>query len=282
MGFAFSDFDVISLRGRVVLPRRIIYLIRGYSIVKKKLSIIIVSCLIMSLGYSTLWASSTVGRIKEKGFLVGATTDFDTAPFIVSDGGGGKGFDVDLINAVADKLGVKAKIVRIPWDGGITMSWTDGYDWSLFDIASSTITITDARKEKCLFSIPYFITGQVIITRADSNGIKSHSDAKGKTLGVLQGSTASGGATSLGANPLPFERYDQIMDAVSAGIIDGAIMDGPVASDYERQNPSLKVIDGFLTKEEFGVAMPAGDQELADIVNQVIAEIGDSLKAKWF
>ncbi len=249
---------------------------------KKKLSVILVSCFILSLGCSVLWASSTVGRIKEKGFLVGATTDFDTAPFIVSDSGGAKGFDVDLINAVANKLGVKAKIVRIPWDGGITMAWTDGYDWSLFDLAASTITITDARKEKCLFSDPYFVTGQVIITRADSNGIKSHSDANGKTLGVLQGSTASEGASSLGATPLPFEKYDQIMEAVLAGIIDGAIMDGPVASDYAIQNQNFKVIDGFLTKEEFGVAMPAGDQELADIVNQVIAEIGDSLEIKWF
>lgn len=249
---------------------------------KRKVSIAIFTWFMLFLSCPVLWAGSTLDRIKEKGFIVGATTDFDTAPFILSDVNGAKGFDVDLINEIANKLGVEAKVVRIPWDGGITMAWTDGYDWSLFDIAASTITITDARREKCLFSIPYFVTGQVIITRSDTTGIKSHADAKGKTIGVLQGSTASVGTSSLGANSLPFENYDQIMEAVLAGIIDGAIMDGPVASDYERQNSGLKVLDGFLTREEFGVAIPLGDQELADTVNEVISEVGDSLKAKWF
>ena len=59
-------------------------------------------------------------------------------------------------------------------------------------------------------------------------------------------------------------------------------MDGPVALDYVRQHPDLKVLDGFLTKEEFGVAMQLGDDEMVEIVNQVISEVGESLKAKWF
>nr|WP_321503487.1 ABC transporter substrate-binding protein [uncultured Dethiosulfovibrio sp.] len=248
---------------------------------KKIFSVLIVLSMVLFAGADG-WASPTLDRIRERGVLIGATTDFDTVPFIISDGDEAKGFDVDLIHAIAKKIGVDAKVIRIPWDGGITNAWTDGYDWSLFDIASSTITITDARGEKCLFSEPYFVTGQILLSRASSDGLKGHSDAKGKTIGILQGSTAGAGAESIGAIPLPFEKYDQILDAVLAGIIDGAIMDGPVAEDYAKQNSALKVVGGFLTKEEFGVAMPSGDDEMANLVNQVISETAESLKAKWF
>lgn len=247
----------------------------------KRILAFFVCGLVLLLG-SGAWASSTLDRIRDKGVLIGATTDFDTAPFIISDSGGAKGFDVDLIHAIAEKIGVEAKIIRIPWEGGITNAWTEGYEWNIFDLAASTITITEARGQRCLFSKPYFITGQVLMTRSSSEAIKSHSDAKGKTLGILQGSTGGEGAGSLGAIALPFEKYDQILDAVLAGIIDGAVMDGPVALDYVRQYPDLKVLDGFLTKEEFGVAMQLGDDEMVEIVNQVISEVGESLKAKWF
>lgn len=248
---------------------------------KKKLCFMVVLGLAFVAGASQLWADSTIERIKEKGVLVGANTDFDYAPFILSGSDGPEGFEVDLINAVAEKLGVKAKIVRIPWDGGVTMAWTDGYDWSLFDIAVAAITITDARREKCLFSDPYFVTGQAIVARSDSEGIKSHSDAKGKTLGILQGSTSSKAVESLGAISLPFPNYEEIIKAVLARIIDGAVVDGPVALDYEKQHPELKVLDGYLSKEEFGVAIPQGDHELEAVINQVISEMEESLKAKW-
>lgn len=233
------------------------------------------------VGGAQVAAGSQLDKIREKGFLVGAITDFETAPFIMPDGNTFKGFDVDLIKAIAEKLGVEAKIAALPWDGGITMAWTDGYDWSLFDIASSTITITDARASKCLFSKPYHVTGQMMVALNKDGGIKSHSDAKGKTIGILKGSTADKGAEGLGAQALPFEKYDQIISAVLDGIIDGAILDGPVAMSYTKQNPSLLLIDGLLTKEEFGVAMPSGDTELSDIINQVIEEQRDKLNAKW-
>lgn len=224
--------------------------------------------------------ASQLDKIRERGYLISGA-DFESAPFSMIKDGSPVGYDADLAKAIADKIGVELKLAVLPWEGGITLAWSDGYDWSLFDIACNNVTVTEARSAKCLFSKPYYVTGLMMVAINKEGGVKSHSDAKGKTIGILEGSTADVGVELLGAEPLPFETNDLIVKAILDGIIDVGVMDGSLAKSFTENNPSLSLIEGFLTKEEFAVAMPQGETELAEIINQAIDEQKEALEAKW-
>jgi cystine transport system substrate-binding protein len=85
------------------------------------------------------------------------------------------GFDVEIGEAVAAKLGVKAEFVEGKWDGLIA-----GLDAKRYDTVINQVGITDARKQKYDFSEPYIASKAVLIVRAGDDSIKTFADLKGK------------------------------------------------------------------------------------------------------
>jgi polar amino acid transport system substrate-binding protein len=230
-------------------------------------------------------AESSVDLVK--GGEITTCTHLPYPPFQFEQGGKIVGFDVDMIDLVAKKLGVKQSIVDTPFEG---IQSGEDLNARKCDIAAAAMTITPERQQKIVFSAPYFDANQALLVKKDS-GIKSLDDLAGKTLGVQSGTTGKMYAeqhTPAGAQLKDYEDVALELSSVKNGQVPAAINDIPVLLDYVKENPELEVAAQFETGEKYGFGMKKGtSQELEKVVNQVIQQARsdgtyDKLYKKWF
>ena len=195
------------------------------------------------------------------------------------------GFEIDLVNAVAEELGNTVTIENIPFNGLFSAVQS-----GRIDIATSSITITDERLESVSFAQPYYDSDQSLTARSDS-GIASLDDLDGKVIGVDTGSTGDMWATDR-SDEYGFgdiRRYEGLAPAMldlAAGRIDGYISDIPALQYYTRDKPELEVVQRIETGEKYSM-MFAKDAELAAEVNAALTMLKESgtvaeLHEKWF
>ena len=203
-------------------------------------------------------------------------THLPYAPFQSKDASGKVvGFDVDLIDLVAKKLGVTQEIVDTPFEG--IKSGAD-LNSGKCDVAAAGMTITDARKQVLDFSDPYFDATQALAVPAGKT-IKSLADLKGQRLGV-QGSTTGEDyvkekvkADGLDVTVVSYKDLGSEQQALATGQISAAVGDLPVWNQYVKENPGKVVVaTGFNTGEQYGFALKkGGDPKLLQAVNEALA-----------
>lgn len=207
-------------------------------------------------------------------------------PFQFEQSGKTVGFDVDMIDLVAKKLGVQQEIFDTPFEG---IQSGEALNSRKCDIAAAAMTITDKRKEKILFSEPYFDADQALLTKKGS-GVTSLADLKGKTLGVQSGTTGKSYAekNAAGVTLKDFEDLALELKAVQTGQVIAAINDIPVLLDFAKKNPDVEVVTTIKTDEKYGFGMKKdGSEELAKVVNEVLVAAKQDgtyaqLYKKWF
>ena len=209
-------------------------------------------------------------------------------PFQFEQSGKIVGFDVDMIDLVAKRLGVEQAIVDTPFEG---IQSGEDLNARKCDIAAAAMTITPERQQKIAFSDPYFDANQALLVKKGS-GIKTFDDLEGDTLGVQSGTTgqmyAEENAAPAGVELKDYEDLALELSAVKSGQIPAAINDIPVLLDYAKQNPDVEVAATFETGEQYGFGMKKGtSEELQREVNDVIQQAKsdgtyDELYEKWF
>jgi polar amino acid transport system substrate-binding protein len=209
-------------------------------------------------------------------------------PFQFEQGGKIVGFDVDLVDLVAKRLGVQQQIVDTPFEG---IQSGEDLNARKCDIAAAAMTITPERAEKIAFSAPYFDANQALIVKKGS-GIDSFDDLAGQTLGVQAGTTgkryAEQNAVPEGVEIRDYEDVALELTSVKSGQVPAAINDIPVLLDYVKKNPDLEVTAQFDTGEQYGFGMKKGtSDELKRVVDEVIQKARtdgtyDRLYEKWF
>jgi len=203
-------------------------------------------------------------------------THLPYAPFQSKDATGKVvGFDVDLIDLVAKKLGVTQEIVDTPFEG--IKSGAD-LNSGKCDVAAAGMTITDARKQVLDFSEPYFDATQALAVPA-GKPVKSLADLKGQRLGV-QGSTTGEDyvkqkvkADGLDLTVVSYKDLGSEQQALATGQIAAAVGDLPVWNQYVKENPGKVVVaTGFDTGEQYGFALKkGGNPKLLQAVNDALA-----------
>src|SRR3954468_6253525 len=156
-----------------------------------------------------LASAGSLDDIKAAGTLrIG--TEGTYAPFTFHDASGKLvGFDVEIGEAVAAKLGVKAEFVEGKWDGLIA-----GIDAKRYDTVINQVGITDARKQKYDFSEPYIASKAVLIVRDGNDDIKSFADLKGKKSAQSLSSNFGKIAQTAGAELIGTDGFDQSIQLV--------------------------------------------------------------------
>jgi ABC-type amino acid transport substrate-binding protein len=134
---------------------------------------------------------ATGARAAKPVLKVGTSADFPPFEFQDEKTGAYLGFDLDLIRAIGDAIGMDVQIVNTGWDGLIPGLITGNYD-----CIASAMTITDERLKAVNFSDPYFSAGQVVVTIAKDTAIKSVADLEGKKISVQIGTTGDLGICS--------------------------------------------------------------------------------------
>lgn len=194
------------------------------------------------------------------------------------------GFEIDLVAAVAERLGAEVETVNIPFNGLFSAVQS-----GRIDIATSSITITDERLKSVSFAQPYYDSDQSLTVAA--GGPASLDEMKGKVVGVDTGSTGDMWATEHQGEYgfAEIRRYEGLAPAMldlTAGRIDGYVSDIPALLYYVKDKPDLKVVARIETGEKYSM-MFAKDAELAAQVNAVLDDLKTEgvmaqIHEKWF
>lgn len=201
-------------------------------------------------------------------------TDSPYPPMEYEEDGEFTGFDIELMRAIADDLGLEASIVNIGFDpitSGLAM------DSGECDIAAASITITEEREANIDFSDGYFSGDQSLLT-TEGSGIASISDLSGKNLGVQTGTTgeqyAAENATN--ANMVSFENPGDLITALNAGEIDAVLQDIVTNGDAALNNSNLVLVETYSTDEFYGFAVKEeGAENLMAAINASLAKLRD-------
>ena len=176
------------------------------------------------------------------------------------------GYDVDIIKAVAQKVGLQIKIVNTPWTG-IFAALNNGD----VDLVISGVTINDKRKQSYDFTVPYFEARQLIAVNQSST-VKGLKDLAGKKIAVVTGSTADDTASREFGKTNPdirrFESTPLIISELTGGGVDAAIGDNGVIAFRTQEHKNLKTVnDASFPKEFFGIVVKQGNKALLDKLN---------------
>ena len=200
------------------------------------------------------------------------------------------GFDVDMMDLVAKKLGVTQEIFDIDF-----ASMTSGAVFAArkCDAGAGAVTITDKRKEAVAFSDPYFKATQALLVKKDS-GITELSQLRGKKLGVQTDTTgqiyAEDNKAANGYDIVVFDDMPTTLTGVLAGRVAAAINDNGVVYDFAKENPTTSVTKEFNTGEQYGFMVQkdnANAAALLAVINDVLKTSKadgsyDTIYKKWF
>lgn len=212
-------------------------------------------------------------------------TEGTYAPFTFHDKDGKlTGFDVEIAEEIAKRLGVKAEFIETKWDGIFA-----GLDAKRFDAIANEVAIREDRLQKYDFSSPYIVSKAVLIVNEENSEIKAFEDIKGKKAGQSLTSNLKDIAVSFGAEIVQTDGFNQAIDLLVSKRIDATINDGLSFLDFKKQRPDtpIKIVDQMDTKDEMGIMFNKGNKELVDAVNKALDDIkadGTYLKIseKWF
>jgi len=193
-------------------------------------------------------------------------------PFQYKEGGKIVGFDVDLMDLVAEELELEQEIVNTPFE---TIETGQAMNTGKCDIAAAGMTITDPRAEVMDFSDGYFDATQALLVKKGA-GYDSLEAMSGKTLGVQISTTGEQYAEENAPDDVElkvFEDLALLVTAVKSGNIDAAINDNSVLYDYVEKNPDTEVSVEFDTGESYGFAVAKDENDvLLETVNDVVAQ----------
>ena len=189
--------------------------------------------------------------------------------FVNTDNKEIEGFDIDVMTAIAEKADLDIEFVNVGWDPLLA-----GMAQGTYDLAISSITITEDRKKDMLFSDPYFAAGQMVIVAKDETSISSYMDLSG-VVGAQIGTTGAFEIDKIDAAEL--KTYDDIGLAVQDlmnGQIVAVVCDNPIALDYVKVHPGeLKVVGEAFTDEFYGIAAAKGNEAIVAKINTAIAAL---------
>lgn len=182
------------------------------------------------------------------------------------------GFDTEIGEAIANKLGVKPVFIEGEWDGLLA-----GLDAGRYDIMINGVDITAERSQKYDFSTPYAYNKTAVITKSDDNSISSMQDLKGKRTANTISSTYAEVAEKYGANVTGVDDLIQTFELLKSGRIDATLNAEVTYYDYMKAHPSAEFKIACLDPEVTSVAIPLKKGEdnktLLEAVNDALKQL---------
>lgn len=217
--------------------------------------------------------SDSSSALSDGVLTVGTNAEFPPFEYI-GDDGEPDGFDIALVKAIGEELGVEVEIDNMEFASLVASVGTK------VDIAAAGMTVTEERKQSVDFSDTYYDAVQYVIVPVDSD-IATADDLTGKTIGVQLGTTGDFIASDIEGAEVA--TYNKAVDAVTDlmnGRVDCVIIDkNPAMVFAEKYADQVKAVDGAefsFEVEEYAIALPKGDQELADAINGAIATLKEN------
>jgi His/Glu/Gln/Arg/opine family amino acid ABC transporter permease subunit len=227
--------------------------------------IIFLTCL-----YNTqsVFSANRVENIKLTG-SINVSTNAEFEPFEYKDGNKFVGIDMDIAREIAKKLGVDININDVSFSA-LPLEINKGE----CDFVIAAMSYSEEKAQNMDFSDPYFEADQVVIVLEGSD-IKSSEDLHSKKIGVHLGTTGDIYCTD-NLKDCEINRYNNGSEAIldlSNGRIDAVVIDSEPAVKLVQKNSETKILDGYLFKEEYRIAVPKGDKEFLEFINVSLKEL---------
>lgn len=237
----------------------------------------------------TTVAAEDLGLVAEGTLTVCTDVPYPPMEFEDPDAESGyNGFDIELIGAIAEDLGLGLAVATPGFDAitsGLAMESGD------CDISAASITITEEREEGVDFSEPYFSADQSLLVKADS-GITGLDGLSGLGLAVQSGTTgavyAEEHAEEFGYEVISFEDAAGPYLALDSGDVAGVMTDIVGNQGVADEDDTVTVVETFTTDEQYGFAVKEeGSEALLEAVNASLAKLQDDgtydqIHANWF
>ena len=224
----------------------------------------LMACSIMACG----------GSGDKKETLVMAT-NAEFPPYEYWDGNEIVGIDVEIAEAIAEKLGMELKIEDMDFNAIVGAVAT-----GKADIGAAGMTVRPDRLDSVNFTDTYATATQVVIVKEGSE-IKTPADLEGKEVGVQLGTTGDIFAENI--KDVKIERYNKGFEAIQAlaqDKIDAVIIDREPAKVFVAETEGLKMLDEAYTEEEYAIAIAKDNDELLEDINEALKELKDSGELK--
>lgn len=199
-------------------------------------------------------------------------TNVPFEPFEFMEGNEYVGFDMDLMNLLAERLDQTVEVVEIDFD---SIGSGSALNAGTCDIAAAGLTITEERQEAMGMSDAYYRADQALVVPADS-AVASLEDLSGLQVAVQSGTTgetyANDHAEEFGYEPVAFETMGDIASALSSGSVDASIADLATWTAMIESAPDLKLVQTIETEEHYGFAVQKDDTELLEEVNAMLKQ----------
>jgi ABC-type amino acid transport substrate-binding protein len=218
-----------------------------------------------------------------EGGTLSVGSDIPYPPFEQGKPGNYTGFDIELVEAIAEKIGRKAEF----HDTSFETIFRDVAQGK-FDAVASAATITEEREKAVDFSNPYYLSEQAVLVK-EGSPIKSLGELSGKTVAVQQGTTGQELAKEKsGASEIrPFPEGPDAVNALKSGTVEAVVIDAPVAQEAVEKSGGIEIAEKVPTEEEYGIAVAQGEEELLDEINEGLEEVEEDgtykkIYEKWF
>ncbi|MEC6746378.1 cystine ABC transporter substrate-binding protein [Pseudomonas qingdaonensis] len=216
-------------------------------------------------------AGEQLQKIKDSGSIsVGLEGTYPPFSFVDTDGKL-TGFEVELSEALAKELGVKARLQPTKWDGILA-----ALESKRLDIVVNQVTISDERKKKYDFSEPYTVSGiQALVLTKNKDTIKTAQDLAGKKVGVGLGTNYEQWLKDNVPKAI-IKTYDDDpskLQDLRVGRIDAILIDRLAALEYARKAKDTIAAGDAFSRQEAGVALRKGEPELLDAINKALDKL---------
>lgn len=241
-------------------------------------------------GSGTAGSDQSLQYVLDKGELVLGLDDSFPPMGFRDDNNEIVGFDIDVANAVCEKLGVKLVTQPVDWE-----SKEIELNAKNIDCIWNGLSVSPEREASMNMSIPYMENHMALVVRPDGD-IKTIDDMKGKVLALQSGSTAEEALDSedgaalkdMVANVNGFDDNLTALMDLDTKASDAVLMDDVVANYLiSENNKDYIVLSDFLYAEDYAIAFRKGDDALTEAVNNALRELKKDgtlgeIATKWF
>lgn len=235
-------------------------------------TVCVVGCVLAFLvgGSNRLSAADSLASIRQRGVLRWGADAEGGAPYVYPEPAHPDhliGFECDLADALAARLGVRAQMVQNQWD-----QLVPALERGNFDIILNGLELTPENQQHIAMSRPYYAYTQQIVVRRETQGITEAANLKGKPVGVLSASAAERLLQAVGG--IDLRHYPGNVESfrdLKAQRIEAVVLDLPIAQYYAQPDPTLKFSGDPFAPGYYAIGVRRDDAALLEALNTAIA-----------
>ncbi len=226
-------------------------------------------CLLLAACAPKRPEGSALARVRAAGVLKWGGDIQGGEPYVYDDPakpGHLIGFEVDIADAIAKELGVKAEFVQNDWSNLVP-----SLERGTFDMVMNGLEVTDARVGRVAFTRPYYVFAERLMARANDPSITDLASVKGKKVGTLSNSLAFDILKGT-AEPVIYEGTEEPYQDLQQGRTDAVLLDDIIAARYGMTKSDLRVASD-LREGYYSIALRPQEEDLRDAVDDALAKI---------